>query len=542
MKPTTFTPLPAGAVRLQGPLGHCLDRVIANRLMKVDYGRLVDVFRQRSENDGAWRCEFWGKIVRSAVFAWRATGDKALRQLLEATVNDMLSTQTPDGRISSYPEEKQLQRWDIWGRKYVMLALLAYYQEIDPRPDIREALIRMADDLIDQTGGDFWQYGEHCGLAAASILRALVELYEIGGQARHLETARSLVSRAYSVDFVMSNIFHQNDAGIPPPLLANGKAYEMTSCFQGLLALANLTDNPNMLATVRNYYNRVNDQEITVTGTGGGRDLNGEFWYMGAIHQTSHIFGGCGETCVTATWLAFSRMMLETTAVSLIADGMERSLYNALLGAATLDGSNFIHINPYLDGTGWKELPADQINTCFHSPFDGHDCCRAQGPYGLTQAPLAAVMKTINGYVVNLYEDLTVDGIFTITGGYPANGDLILTLLTAGDFELAFRLPAEFGCQINGIETRAGGYARIRRNWRPGDIVSIRFDVAPRPVSSPADGRFVATACGPLVMAKPARRPASFLRRDGELFDYASVGQTNCPDDTFQVWFPQQQQ
>ena len=47
-----------------------LELSIANRLKKVNYAHLVDPFRFRYETDNAWRCEFWGKIVRSAILSW----------------------------------------------------------------------------------------------------------------------------------------------------------------------------------------------------------------------------------------------------------------------------------------------------------------------------------------------------------------------------------------------------------------------------------------------------------------------------------------
>ena len=44
---------------LRGALGEALQRTVQERLKKVDYDQLVEPFRLRNENDGAWRCEFW---------------------------------------------------------------------------------------------------------------------------------------------------------------------------------------------------------------------------------------------------------------------------------------------------------------------------------------------------------------------------------------------------------------------------------------------------------------------------------------------------
>ena len=103
-------------VRLHGAVGKALKLTCENRLKKTDYRMLESVFLNRSELDNAWRCEFWGKVVRSAVYAWTSTQDPELKEKIDHTVADLLAAQTPDGCISSYPEEKQLDGWDIWGR------------------------------------------------------------------------------------------------------------------------------------------------------------------------------------------------------------------------------------------------------------------------------------------------------------------------------------------------------------------------------------------------------------------------------------------
>ena len=111
MKKTVLQHLGPGMIRQSGPLGKMLDLSIANRLKKVDYVHLVDPFRFRYETDNAWRCEFWGKVLRSAILSWCGNRDPELLQIIKSTVNDMLSTQTPDGCISSYPAEKQTSGW-----------------------------------------------------------------------------------------------------------------------------------------------------------------------------------------------------------------------------------------------------------------------------------------------------------------------------------------------------------------------------------------------------------------------------------------------
>ena len=520
----SLTLLPSGVVTLKGEMGKALQQTVANRLKTLDYRQMVDPFRFRNEADNRWRCEFWGKVVRSAVYAWRGTQDAELRQKLDETVKDMLSTQTADGCISSYPQEKQLGGWDVWGRKYVLLGMLAYYQEINSDPEILKAMVRMVHQLLDSRE-TIHDLGEHYGLAANSILRGLQELWCLSGDEKIKATADKLSSLGCSY---LHNIFKMAEIGVSPAELANGKAYEMTSCFQGLIAIYKEKQSPGMLRSLENYYRSVRDQEIFITGCGGMKDAMGEFWFNGKERQVYDICGGVGETCVTVTWLAFCMDMLKLTGDLSVADEMERSFYNALLGSLADNGSNFIHVNPMLIG-GWKKPAVDQM-----PDFKGHDCCRAQGPYGLALAPMMAVMKSPDGYVVNLYEDLTAEGILEISGNFPVSDTAEITVLQAGEYELTLRIPAEYGCRVNGKCVPVGVPYKIWKNWRSGEKITLTFDFCIRKLSC---GGFSAYAAGPLVLCREENGAGNkpLFSRDG-LVDYASAGKRFSPENTLIVW------
>ena len=64
-------------------------------------GHLTEPFRLRNEEDYLWRCEFWGKIVRSMILAWRSTGNAELLAKIRLAVKDILST-TGIGKATLY--------------------------------------------------------------------------------------------------------------------------------------------------------------------------------------------------------------------------------------------------------------------------------------------------------------------------------------------------------------------------------------------------------------------------------------------------------
>jgi len=565
-------PLPPASVLLHGRLGDSLRLSIANRLKKVDYAHLVEPFRLRNESDGRWRCEFWGKIVRSSIQSWRGQPDAELLAMIKKTVADLISTQTPDGCISSYPTELQTKDWDIWGRKYVLIGLARYYLEVEQSAAVKTAMIRELDYLISQVGPgakNIVECGHMKGLAASSVLEPVVLTYRITGEKRFLDYALWIAAQGGSD---AGNIYTSILQGVPPCKLANGKAYEMMSCFEGMAELYRQTGKPEQKESVLAFYRAVRDQEIFITGVGGLKDAWGEFWDNGKTKQTQFNVGSLGETCVTTTWIKFCGQVLRLTGDSTVADEMERALYNGILGAMVPDGSWWAHRNPTpLAGPSNKNRAGDQIKGY------GEDCCLAQGPKGLAMAPWMAVMRDVCGPVINLYEPAEAsialaDGTpvkLALEGNYPVSGDVKVAVNPAkkSKFQVKLRIPAwskKTNISVNGQDYAgaAGTYLSIERDWNPGDVIKIKFDMRLQ-VNEAADGSGrIALTYGPIVLAQDSRlgkvdAPIStdkldacvitknprkdmsmlFHLADGtELCDYASAGNEFSKKNELCVW------
>ena len=545
--------LSPGAIKLKGLLGQALQRSAVNRLMRVNYKQLVDPFRFRNETDGAWRCEFWGKIVRSAILTNFSLQDAELARCIEETVRDIISTQTPDGCISSYPVELQTRRWDIWGRKYVLLGLLRYYDYCSEDPRVKQCCCDLLDHLMTQVGPgkkSILACGEHGGLAASSILGAVVGVYRISKQQRYLDFAQYIVQQGASKKH---NIFTAAKNGTPPAELGNGKAYEMTSCFQGLAELHQIAPNPEYVDICKKYFQAVRDREIFVTGIAGGKDRVGEFWFDGASKQTRSDVGGLGETCITTTWLHYCERILGLDSDISAAEQAERALYNGILGAMSPDGSSWTHVNPTpLTGGGWKAPAVDQIQRCFGTPFGGNDCCLAQGPEGLALTPRLAVIPRKHSVTLNLFEPLTAelpDGVrIEITGNYPITPEASVRMTAANPHALIVRIPSftqSVTLNKQAINFTPGKYLTLERTWLPSDELILKFDFSLKEIPAPDQSPYTALKRGPLVLANDSRgRNSTWNRHVQEtwkgiqLCDYASAGNEMRPENTLTVWLP----
>lgn len=558
-----FQTLPAGALKLKGELGKMQLLCIENLVKRTNWAGLVVPFRERYETN-SWRGEFWGKMIRGAILLAYTTQDAELKKLIKETVYDIISTQDENGCITAVAEKNQPGLWEVWGRKYVLMGLTRYCQYIEKDPVVVDACRREVDHLMEQLGPNGWdplKTGYHSGLATCSIIGAIVRVYRLTGDRKYLDYAKYLVKTGC---YGGGDIFQGVLEGKTPADLGNGKAYEMTSCFQGLGELCIEDDEfPQAYEILTRYYAAVRDREIACTGLGGGKDRFGEYWNDIALIQNStdkSRTGAIGETCVTVTWLHYLERILQLTGDAKVFDQCELAFYNAMLGAMVPDGSNCTHWNPTpLNGPTYKIHSIDQMLIGFNRAFHGMDCCRAQAAEGLGLAGILAVMLQDNAPVFNLYEDMEVslDGVkYTVEGGWPFKGDqakITLSMDAPRKLALRFRVPErETGrsfAQVNGesFDATPGTYLTIDREWKDGDTVTLTFDQALRKRILPTTPNSFCYMEGPIVMAEDGRLNMyhgdtySYRKVDtiGDKYicDYASAGSEFTDIHHFRVIF-----
>lgn len=560
---------PAGSVTLHGRIGNAVRLTVENRLKKVDYAKLVRSFRDHEDRDGRWRGEFWGKIVRSAIRILQVNPDPALEAMIRGSVRELCNCMEPDGCISTYPPEKRLSAWDVWGRKYVLLGLCRYFRYIESDPLVLETIRRTTAHLIScfpagkRPGDGLW----HDGMPANSILGAVAIAARLTGERSFSDFARRLADSGCADSM---HLFRESRAGKKPADLGNGKAYEMTSCFEGLLELCRDTGEKEALDTVLTYFRDVVRNELFITGAGGLKDFWGEFWDNGAQKQMQvPPETALGETCVTTTVFRLANHLLRMTGESAIADVMESMLCNGILGAMKLDGSSWMHRNPTpLAGVSFKRPAGDQI------PGYGEDCCLAQGPEALGTAACSAVMRRNDGGIALLfYEPLSlrteIGGCafsMTVSGSYPDDGRITIHLCPEHpiEFTLALRIPS--WCSDATLETGDGSYspapgrfAELRRIWKPGDRIHLTLPMPLRRISAPDGSSRFALKRGPVLLVQdsrigdvdspcilpggePERRShpeiaALYQWKNGiRLCDYASAGNRFEETNTLCVW------
>ncbi len=532
--------LPAGAVRLSGVFDEKIRLVAEGILKRVDMRAVADYFRHTLDQFATG--EFWGKLMRAACMTVAYTGDPELRAIVDASAADMLSLQRADGCLSTVPDDTQpngTHGSDLWERKYALMGLLSYH-ELTGSPEALDACVRLVRYTNAQVGkapgktpitATGWAFA---GIESSSILEPVLRVWHATGEPAALELAEHIISSGCCA---RENIFAAIRAGKSPKDIGwNGvatesiaKAYEMMSCFEGLCEYHRATGDPEALETVKLFWDKVLDEEITLLGSGGAdAPFNlgpgtGEQWNRTRYEQTNPRIDLMMETCVTVYWMRLCHQLLRLTGDPKYADELERSLYNAILGAIRPDGGFFEYF-PRFNGAR-----NPKVNYSFN--INGFDlsCCTANGPTGLAMAPALAVTGTPTGVAVNLFESATVRvptaaGSVTLTldSAFPLLGKLTLRVaaVEADGGEAPLTLDLRVPGYAEDLTVLAAGrapqfgtpgtYLRLADTVCAGDEYLICFDLPltlhPAPHGSDRRGdRFVALTYGPLLLARDAR-------------------------------------
>ncbi|MBR4749326.1 MAG: glycoside hydrolase family 127 protein [Abditibacteriota bacterium] len=529
----------AGAMHWDGVLGSTSRYIETRELKQRDlWAKFVNEFRVRRDGErNAWAGEFWGKMLRGACITWRYSGDPELYDVITGTVEDMLTTQDEQGRFSTYTPDTEFAGWDMWCRKYVLLAM-EYYLDIcrdeDLKARIIEALKKHADYIIDKVGpgegripivftSNWWG-----GMNSCSILEPMVKLYALTGEKRYLDYCRYIIDAG---GCAYGDIFAQalEDRTLPCDY-GSDKAYEMISCFEGILEYYKLTGEERYLRMAENFFRAVRDTDVTVTGCCG---THGEQFNRSATNQTDPaMMGVMQENCVSVTWLKFAGKLLALTGKACYAEVMEQTAYNAFLSAVNLPeeeqpfdtyGALLLSHRGKSRG-GWQPLAAG----------GGYGCCQCIGSAASGLMPLSAVMWNDTGVYVSFYEQgaaATPFGVWRIETGYPVDGEIRITAEAEGSCALRLRIPGwcrSCSLFVNGAAEKAepGDWAVIDRRWSKGDEVRLVLDmntyvIHAVPGRLEVCERHTALRRGPLVMARDLRLgedvmlPARPAEKDG---------------------------
>ncbi len=411
----------------------------------------------------------FGKWLEALAYKLMAKPDPELEARADEVIGLMEKAQLPDGYLDTYFIINGIdRRWtnlrdchELYCAGHLLEGAVAYWQATGKRRAL-DVMIRYMDYVCDYfTEQNLWGYPGH-----AEIELALCKLYDVTGERRYLDLARTFIDRRgrepYYFDLEQEKLgkpFFPHNAGFGRayaqghlPVRAQrtmeGHAVRALYLACGAADVAVRTGDAALWEACRAQFRNTWARRMYVTG-GVGSTYTGEAFTFDYDLPDDTAYA---ETCASVALVFLARRMLQGELDGMYADAMERALYNTCLSGMSLDQERFFYVNPLAVFPEADEKDPNKRHVePERQPWLGCACCPPN---------LARLMCSLLEYQYTAREDelqvhlylnstvkLTLGGAaveIAMETDYPRDGRVKLRL-APGDYALRLHIPAWCG-------------------------------------------------------------------------------------------------
>lgn len=485
-------------MKLDGHVGAYLRGVVDQWLMiapKANPG-MLEMFRDRDapplRQMVPWAGEFAGKYLTSAVQVMRVTRDKALKSWLNEFVAMLTELQDDDGYLGPWPRGHRLTNtdalgggtWDTWGHYHAILGLVLWYDECRD-PEALDCARRIADLLCEKYLGKKKVQLVETGSTEMNLapIHGLCLLYKKTKEERYLNLSIQIVEefgtrrkgQPLAGDYLNQALQGTEFFETPKP------RWESLHPIMGLAELYWITGNDTYREAFEQiWWSIVKLDRHNNGGFSSGEKATGNPYHLAAI-----------ESCCTIAWAALSVEMLKLTRNSVVADELELSLLNSVMGMHSSTGRWATYDTPM---NGVRCASAHSIVFQSREGTPELNCCSVNTPRGFGMLSDWALMRDEDGLILNYYgpSKMTarlrgnVNVTVTQETEYPVEGKITISVkpTKAVEFTLKLRIPywsSTTRVRLNGKAVhgvKSGQYLSLMRVWQAGDSIEVEMDLA----------------------------------------------------------------
>jgi DUF1680 family protein len=466
------------------------------KLLEVN-GRMDNFRRLVGKSDAPQRGPVYSdsdiyKWLEAIGFVLQSGTNPQLRTVADSTIKEVIAAQEPNGYLNTYyvrdhlaqRMEPKTQQWghELYNSGHMIQGAIAFYRGTGDQTLLNAGLKFINDFLLPTFGPEPDKKPLMSGHPEMEL--ALVELYRITGDRRHLALAEYLL-RGDSRIPLKPNDYVYHFCGKP----FTSRTHLQGHAVRAMYACCGATD----------YYLETGDQAYWKTLTTLWNDLvSSQMYINGGVGARSdgEAFGNSyelpnaqayGESCAAIGNMMWNWRMLAATGNARHADIIERALYNGINSGMSLSGTLYCYRNPL----------AFDPSTDEHIRNEWYDttCCPPNLERTFASLPGYFYSTSKEGLYVHLFhnselnwrlEDGTPIKVIQKTD-YPWKGTVQFEISPASptEFTLFLRKPDwTTRVQVMGKITESteieSGYVRIRRRWSSGDNITLQLDMAPQ--------------------------------------------------------------
>ncbi|MCB8979926.1 MAG: glycoside hydrolase family 127 protein [Ardenticatenaceae bacterium] len=452
-------------------------------------------------------CGYW--FADSDVYKWlEAVGwelgraaDAELQAMADKAITLVEKAQQDDGYLDSYYQfALPGKHWtdldhghELYCAGHLIQAAVAWQRAVG-----NERLLAVTLRLVDHIYGLFGpgKREETCG--HPEIEMALVELYRLTHNARHLELAQLFIDRRGTNKMRghagYGAVYQQDHLPVREAEEVVGHAVRQLYLTTGATDLYMETAENALLQAMHTLWDDMTQHKLYVTGGLGSR-FDGESF--GGPYELPSETGYC-ETCAAIASLMWNWRLLLITGERQYADLFEHTLYNGVLSSPGLEGASYLYVNPLQVQNGrYVRASVDTGTGESRLRPAWHNCACCPPNVMRTLSSLSHYLATGNAAGLQIHQfanahlDLAMhnqSAKLAIETNYPWEGSIAITVQEgpAEPWQLALRLPrwcTQYAATLNGhaITPTLGenGYLLLERSWQPGDVLRLELHMEP---------------------------------------------------------------
>jgi DUF1680 family protein len=479
---------------LTGDIGHAYNN------FKIAAGLKNGVHQGMHWHDG----DFY-KWMESAMYVYAINKEKSILNELDEIIQVIAKAQEDDGYLSTQITLSDLGRWtnrqhhELYNSGHLLTSACVHHRVTGKR-NFLEIAIRHADYLY-MTFQPRPKELARFGFNQTQIM-GLVELYRTTKNKKYLQLAeifinmrgKSKVEPDETARYKAIGDMVQERTPLRKSKEAVGHAVLALYYYAGATDVYAETGEQALIDALDRLWNNVVHKKMYVTGA-CGQTHHGASSKVDMVHEAfideymMPNLTAYNETCANICNAMFSYRMLGVKGESKYADIMELVLHNSGLSGISADGTHYFYTNP-LRRTHDHEM--DTTDQQIRAPYIPCFCCPPNLVRTVAKVSGWAYSLSENGIAVNLYGGnrlvtKLLDGSdvkLTQESQYPWNGDVKITMESCKDapFDMMLRIPGwaeDASIHVNGMDTgvtaKPGVYAKIRRAWKPGDVVTLEL-------------------------------------------------------------------
>lgn len=445
---------------------------------------ILDIFRDRDIKPYRdllpWSGEFAGKYITSAHYIYNITKDILLYNYIIGFIDELLLYQSEDGYLGCYQKECHLTgaysqnpsvsglTWDTWSHYHIMFGLYLWYKKTKNK-NYLNAILKMAQLFINTFyNGNMRLVSIGSTEMNLAPMHIFAIIYNETKEQKYLDFALEIeidLSHETAGNYINHSLNGLEFYQIPKP------RWESIHVILGVLEMYKCTGDVKYLNVAKQVFYSILKTDVHNTGAFSTDEMA-----IGNPFTNAAI-----ETCCVIAYNALACELLAQTSDLNIADFLELSLYNAVMGSFSPTGKWSTYNTPM---EGVKCANFHSINFQCRSGSPELNCCSVNAPRGVGMLSDWAVLEVDGTTFINYFESFSAimeNGLqINITGDYPANNIIQIKLSSNKKQKVAIRIPQwskNTTLNLNGTElnTMAGKYLILDRVWHD-DIVSIKFD------------------------------------------------------------------